>query len=232
MKTKLFALATAAILTGCQPFGGNLQVFQPTKMVLKKTIFGNQKKTTLSPGRYSARLTFKSERKARLIIEGSKKYKVDIKVPRGDELPRYHGNISFSGSEIGQPWDIKGFVDSETTYSGNMYATESCTYTVRQRVCRIVKDGREGHGYSTERRHGDRDGRRGDRRGGDRDGRRECRMEYVTVQGRQRVEFHYRYVNSDIKLKLIAPQTGEKLASFNGDRRESDKIYTYRGSCR
>lgn len=236
MKLRVLLLASLAALTACKPFNGQLDVHRPTQFVLKKTIFGNVKKATIKPGKYRTELNFKSKDKAQLIVNADKEYKINLELPDGDSLPRYYGNISYSAKQINQPFDLKGFVDSKETYSDDFSGVETCTYIITKRVCRMVEEGREGHGIRNESDH--RGDRRGDRRGDHRDRpqpprrHQECKMENVTVYGQQRVTYHFKYTDSKVSLSLLEPGRSVILSEFGGTRHESDKIYTFQSVCR
>ena len=211
MKKKILIMIATTMLVGCKPFEGTLEVVKPIKFNLKKTIFGKTKKKTFKTGSFSTKISFKSKSKAVLIINADKKYKINLETKDGDTLPKFYGNISFTSDELKQPWDLKGHVDSKTSYSDDRTDWQGCSYTRNERICF--------RSYNSDRDHYRR-------------GRRICDYELVTIYGERRVEYHYKYTDSTVKLKLLQPGTENLLSKFRGTRHESDKIVTHSGVCR
>lgn len=170
---------------------------------------------TVVPGSYGATLELASASQAFLTIDyktkSGDKTKLSFKMPNGQAFPRYQGDVSLSSAQTGQAYDMRGRVETEESDSSPTQSTESCTYTVQERVCRYenVTD-RQGR---THREH-------------------RCCMEPVTYPGRQDVEYYYHTTTTDFNVGLYAPSSSDLLAAFKGRSTSHDKVYTYQGICR
>ena len=115
MKRFLIAASAAFVLIGCDPFSGSLSVNQSTDVLVKKGIFSSKlKKRTLAPGQYSAKVKFSSKEKATIKIEnGDKDLKIPVNIPSNANFPRTQGHIELLSQDSGQPFDLKGDVNTE-----------------------------------------------------------------------------------------------------------------------
>lgn len=57
-----------------------------------------------------------------------------------------------------------------------------------------------------------------------------CRIEYRTVYGQQYVEYFDRNTNQKLNVDFVSAQNSV-LASFNGERNSSERIYRYQAQC-
>lgn len=183
-------------LASCDPYKGTIKIFHGLEWIDKDEI------VYIPAGSYPAELEFKKKDRVELDVqlEGAED-DIRLHIPEDVHFPEYNGDIFLSSEDSGQPWDVEGEVETNTTRSDAYSARENCSYRARERIC--------------ERR----------------DGRRHCWYEYVTRYGYKEVEYYNKYTRSNIGLDLIDPASQRLLANFKGYRSDSEKVYTFQGNC-
>ncbi|HPI41814.1 MAG TPA: hypothetical protein PLJ21_13470 [Pseudobdellovibrionaceae bacterium] len=204
-------------LISCREIDGKLSVVENLTVTTMKSdpwcnpdnVWENcneQKTFVVGPGEYSAVLEPKSKEEALLKIKfENKEEPISIKIPKGKKIPENSGTFLFKASEIGQTWDLSGAVDTVKTTSETHRLREHCEYEVQRRVC-----GPGGPPHYEQK----------------------CWIEVVRFPGTQYVEYYYNYYDKSVVMNLMNPSTGYSQANWSGKSLITDKIYTYRGTCR
>ena len=223
LTAKIFLLLPLFLATSCQPITGYLKVLSNMNIFVTETTedcnpIGGAgtdicdedeepetiiKAKTLSPGEYRTDFSFRSKREVLLSIRTSK-YNVEevtVKIPEGKVIPQYAGEFQLSSSESGQPWNLRGIVDTEEEDSSLTYTTESCTYTRRVWEC---------HWNGSNQ---------------------VCNWVYRTYFGYREVEFYFHETTTNLSLNYYNSSNRALIAKFKGDRKTREKIYTYEGRC-
>jgi hypothetical protein len=103
------------------------------------TVVNAKKKTiTVAPGQYTGSVSLaRGGSEFEFAIKGvaGKTQKVRIKLPKGEKVPTSEGPIELKAAEIGQPFDVRGNVDTQVTESDEMSGTQSCPIAHNFRVC-------------------------------------------------------------------------------------------------
>ena len=223
LTTKVFLLLPLFLATSCQPITGYLKVLSNMNIFVTETTedcnpMGGAgtdicvedeepetiiKAKTLSPGEYRTNFSFQSKREVLLSIRTSK-YDVEeisITIPEGKNIPQYAGEFELSSNESGQPWNLRGLLDTEEEDSQLTYTTESCTYTKRVWECHW-------NGNSQV-----------------------CGWKLRTFFGHREVEYYFHYTTTNLSISYFDPSNRDLIAQFKGDRKTREKIYTYQGRC-
>ena len=89
------------------------------------------------PGRFDASFEFASRDSAVFSVKmGSRETrKINLNVPKNNHLPNYSGPISLTASESGQPFDLRGAVDTKESDSERRNEWQHCTRTEWQQHC-------------------------------------------------------------------------------------------------
>jgi hypothetical protein len=207
---KLFGLTLVALILACDPI--------PTTLVVTKAFTGLVKNNTPPPcdygcdtetkiqipaGKYNSKLEFVSKRELILSIDvGRSRYNLSLNVPNNASIPNDNGSFVLSSRDSGQPFDLAGTL--ETTYSRTQEqgAYESCRYVIQEQQCWF--DGRQNV----------------------------CRWVQREVWGHQQVAYFLETANRHIVGTVAnAKDAKDVFASFDGQRSETQKIYTYKGAC-
>ncbi|MCM2282851.1 MAG: hypothetical protein NDI61_13510 [Bdellovibrionaceae bacterium] len=178
MKRALSLLMMAFVLAGCEDFSGQMNVTAPFAALAKSGRFSQPRSITIPAGAYSVNVDTKLSGDVDLSLKvNGKSETIRVQIPK-DRVPKENGVFTVSAAESGQPFDLRG--ELETTYErSHLYrGWDSCTRTVPQQVC----------GY-------------------DRDGRYYCRVEYVTVWGQQQVEYYLLTTSRALAIELTKAQT-------------------------
>ena len=242
MKNYIVLILSTLFVAACNPVKGTLTVNQPMKLFIPEANDCNEEfdwwncekeeSLVLRPGSYRLKLQFQSKKKVNLEVKvkKNKTKTVPIEMKNGQRFPEYHGSVSLKGKDIGQEFNIEGDVDSVVTESDTYTEYETCSKRVERRVCERVNDYKavtfKREGKKARRGRGD----RGDR-GGKGRRRRVCEWKYVTEYGERHVEYYNRYTDTKVNLDFLSLDNTSQLASYQGSRYESDKIYTYKGPC-
>jgi len=207
MKLSL-VIGALLLASSCINFKGTFTADKNLKFV-HSTVFGNEKTKTVPAGTYRTSFKFSSDDKVKFTFnrEGDD-IEVKVKLPENRSFPRERGVINLPASQSGQRYDIRGSVDTRYSQSGVTRTTESCSRTVYRRSCTTVCDG-----------------------GNRRSCRQVCDRIPVTIYGRQDVEFRYSYTDRSLELELTVPRSDEIVGDYNGQDRETNKVYLYQGRC-
>ena len=185
-----------ALLSSCVNLKGQLETFQ--EMTLK----GKKGETTISVGEHKAKLRLRSKKKMTLTLTDGDNKKFDFKIPEGTKLPQDSGTITLSAGQTGQPYDLEGIVETQTSVGPTRNESEHCTITRRVRRCRT-----------------------------NRDGQRVCREEVITLNGRRMIQYHIETQNKGLVLHFYK-QDQSTMGRFDGTEKTSRKIITRTGPCR
>lgn len=220
MKNFLSLLLVSAFAVSCINLNGQLNVEQ-TMTVKKKGGFLNlkTKNIELAPGSYRSDLKINSDKSFTLKLRADKEDDKDILIPLKSEkafnLPA-NGVFTIGGSEIEQPFDLSGTINTEISNSSNTREFENCSFSRTERHCEKVC-------HTTPVAEGRRPVTRCDI---------VCRDVLVTIQGQRLVEYHYRYTHRNIDVAFLSANSANRLATFSARGTESDRINDYTGECR
>ncbi|MCO4794851.1 MAG: hypothetical protein KC493_14120 [Bacteriovoracaceae bacterium] len=189
---RISLLLLALLLVSCETINGNFQV---SEMI---TLEKGSDNVSIPAGNYKASLRV-TTKKVKLDLGDGNKYKFKIDP---DAIPRRNGNVFFSASEVGQPYDVSTTVSSDVSESDSRAGRETCSYREAYQVC-----------YP------------------DRQGRTRCHTEYRTVNGYRRVQYRVRTIDKSLLINLFSPGTEMAKASFSGRDISKSRIYEYVGQC-
>jgi hypothetical protein len=190
MKNIVFIMV-ALLMVSCQTLTGKLSVSNELKFA---------DGTALAVGNYKA--TIKAKRRS-LTLGLPRDISIKFKIPKGTDLPTRRGTISLESSDLKQPYDIEGRVNTNTTDSGSRRDFERCTYQVPYTVC-----------HTDDR------------------GRSRCYTQYRSVNGRRNVQFRVRTDTKYLHVSLLIPGTNVSNAQFKGTDVTSYRVYEFSGQCR
>lgn len=219
MKNLMNLLLVSAFAVSCINLNGRLNIEQTMNVKTKGGFLNLKKKTIeLEPGTYRADLKINSEKsftlKLRLDKEDQKDILIPIKSEKAFNLPS-NGEVKISGSDISQPFNLNGTIDTNYSESSTSRTTEDCTFSRTERHCEKICT-------TTARSNG-----------------RPvvlcdvvCRDVLVTINGSRFVEYHYRYTHRNLNVAFNDINTQAQLATFNASGTESARINDYIGECR
>lgn len=156
----------------------------------------------VAAGDHSAKLDFDGKKKITINLkQAGKKQKIELNLNSKLNLPN-NGSFELTAADMGgQDFSSRGTVQTQTRDSGIRTDYESCTYQRREHYCYPVNNG----GVV-------------------------CRDEYRTVHGRRHVEFIDRTTDQQLQVNFIH-SNGALLATFNGDKHSTERLYRYQGQC-
>jgi uncharacterized lipoprotein YehR (DUF1307 family) len=212
------ALVSATALSGCDQitFNGSLQIFSPLTILVRvkksdgfcdlhpgemgcpdKPTEQIQKKT-FTAGTYTSKMTLTTDRE--LKIEAGRQGTIALQVPKGASLPT-NGEVTFTASQIGQPYDAHATIATTEANSQTMRDRERCSYQEPYTDCSYVN------------------------------GAPSCHTSYRTVWGWQEVEYYLHSTDKHITVELSSAGTSEQVARYEGEFHGNEKVYTYKGRC-
>ncbi len=195
-------LFLALVFAGCQGFEGQMNALKPFEAIAKNGAFGRAKTIVVPTGTHSVSVETGVSSATISLELSGKKEAIVVKVPR-NRIPKEQGGFEVLASESGQPFDMLGNLDIDHTRSRRYRDQEACSRTVPREVC----------GYDSE-------------------GRWYCMIDYVTVYGRQEVEYYNLSTRRHLDVRLSNPaDTNDVLATLDGHDTTVDKVYTYQGHC-
>jgi hypothetical protein len=190
MKNILFCIL-ALMMVSCETITGDLTVLSTLTF---------EDGTTVNPGTIKANIKAK---KRSLTLNLPNEESVKFKIPKDAGLPSRNGDITLSQSEIKQPYDLEGRVNTTTTDSDSRRDYERCTYSQPYTVCQT-----------------------------DSRGRRTCYTQYRNVNGYRNVQYRERTENKYLSVSLLTPGTNVSNAQFEGHDVSRFRVYEYTGQCR
>lgn len=158
-----------------------------------------EKEIKLLPGNWDMTVSRDGKRKVVFQVKDARKktHRIVLKTPQGG-LPE-SGAFELLGSVTGQPFDVKGSLETQISETELRRDREQCSYSSPYTVC-----GGTGRGYR-------------------------CWTEWRTVWGMRNVEYYDRTETQSLNGEIF--EKGSSAGTFLGDRSESERIYTYEGSC-
>lgn len=219
----------------CVNLEGRLNVNQVMPAEKKGGFLNLQRKTIqIQPGNYQANLKVNNSKSFTLKLKTDKEGEADILIPiKSDKdfsIPR-NGNVIIRGSEIAQPFDLSGVIETNITESEQTKTTESCTFQRSENHCDKICS--PGEVLNPRNPNNNRDSHE------PRDVRPPtihcdivCRDVLVTFNGSRYIEYHNRYTHRDLKADLLDLKNKNVLASFSGTDTDADRINDYLGECR
>lgn len=125
---KLIIATTLLVLSSCVDLTGQLKVFKGFK------VNSDNKLVTVNEGQYKTKLDIKKNRTKVTLENSDNKIKFEIKTSTSNSIPQ-NGMFELKSTEINQPFNIKGQVETKITKSGTKSTYESCRYQDTQTVC-------------------------------------------------------------------------------------------------
>jgi hypothetical protein len=212
----LICIFCVLLFTACINPKGTFTVSNDMTFRGPKYLFGYGKDLKISEGEYKASLYFQSKKRMILKVKtgtGEKGFtEIGFNIPKDVQYPKYSGEILLTSSQTNQYYDIQGLVDTNISESDIFHGTESCTYTIYERVCeRVCKTNKEGKKKC----------------------RKVCEDIPVTYNGSQEVSYHYTYTDKEFTLNVLSPgnDSFEPIGTFFGTQHDSDKVYDYKSEC-
>lgn len=185
-----------SMFASCDKLSGSMNLEQDLHLVKRN------KPYIIPAGQYKASMKINSRKKATFKLEGADKYKVKVQLPARD-FPTRNGDIHISNTEIDQPYDLHGRVNTTVTRSEERRGYESCTYEERYTRCTV-----------------------------DSDGNRRCHTAYRTIRGNRFVRYYVKTENKRLEMKFHEPGRSEPAAAFTGRSSNAERIYQSVGTCR
>lgn len=209
MKIKGIALAALAVLglAACDELEGVIQVKSSLPVVNKKG-----EKTIIPAGTYQSQFDYDSD-KRRLKIKikdvNDHDQKLELNLPNGVEIPTQEGSFVISGEDVGQSFDLRGYVHTDTQISAPTQTTESCTLYRTEYVCR-EESYQDSLGKTCYRQV--------------------CGNEEVPYSGEREVQYHSISTTVSAQASFISSASVE-VAKLSGSRNSSQTVYDYVGTC-
>jgi hypothetical protein len=210
MKRIISIAVIAFALVSCGELKGVINVISALTVQDK-----DGKTVTVPQGSYESEFSYDSgDRELKIKIKkvnGDKDIKVTIKVPPNTLIPQSNGDFALQSTQINQPWDLKGTINTVVENSPERQGYESCQYAAYEYVpYRVPVYNNQGQliGYRTEYRY-----------------------EYVTRYGRRQVSYFERVTTVTSKSEFLNPQGSARLAELSGANSNSETVYTYYGNC-
>lgn len=197
MKSLLPILAAALIFVGCEKIEGQLNVSKDVKLVTSK---GENR--TLRVGTYSADIKANTKKKITLRLNNDADEKFIFTLPEGSRIPA-NGPFAFRASDVNQPVDISGTVQTRVTDGPVREMNESCTYIEPVQVC-----------YPTP------------------NGGMNCSIQNRTVFGYKWIRFFDRRTDKDLSLSIAEMNVAGEAAQFTGDVAWIERIVLRESQCR
>jgi hypothetical protein len=224
MKLGIFFLGLSLVVA-CDPIRGTLQVNRSFEAKAGSSFSsaaycsgemypcGNETQSISIPvGQHNMKVDMITRKDAQLLIKvGKTEHKIELSIPDGKQIPAT-GSISISAQESGQPFDLHAQTQTDVSRTELERDLESCEIVWQERVCGI-RPGKSGKGSDVK----------------DEKPVYECWTETFRKPGTQDVEFFYETTTQHMQAQI--QQSGSQVASFSGLRTNTEKIYTYKGTC-
>lgn len=219
-KQMILILGILFLSTSCIDLDGRMNVVESLE-VKAKTGFLKLKKqtTTISPGYYKAELKLKSSKNANIKLSGNgmKPITIALKSDYKLNIPA-NGRFEIRGSEVGQPINIQGQIQTRVSEYGHASGTESCSYTQRRTQClpvcqNVVVHGRHGS-YTVSQCNN------------------VCSEHIVNIYGYKHVSYHYKQIDRNVSLEFMRENSTYVAATMDGSSSDTNRIVTSESSCR
>ncbi len=222
MKNVIALLALSLMTVSCVNLEGRLNVSQVLNAKKRGGFLNLQMKSVaIQPGNYQANIKVNNAQSFTLKLKSDKEGSADILIPIKKEtdfsIPT-NGNIIIRGSEISQPFDLSGRIETNVTLSAQVRTIEECSIQRTENHCDKICSGGTAPAP----------GRPGIPPYCD----IVCRDVLVTFPGTRFVEYHNRYIERNLSADLLDVENKSVLASFTGTDTDSNRITDYYGECR
>ncbi len=127
MKKLIIAIALLS-LSSCVDLTGQLKVFKSFK------VKSDSQLVTVSEGQYTTQLDIKKNRTKVTLENSSNKIKFEIKTSTTNSIPQ-NGSFELKSSEINQPFNVHGQVETKVSRTSTKNDYESCRYQDTQTIC-------------------------------------------------------------------------------------------------
>ncbi len=125
---KMMIATMLLVLSSCVDLTGQLKVFKSFK------VKSDSQLVAVNEGQYKTKLDIKKNRTKVTLENSSNKIKFEIKTSTSNSLPQ-NGPFELRSTEINQPFNILGQVETKISKSGTKSGYESCTYRDTQTIC-------------------------------------------------------------------------------------------------
>lgn len=251
-------VAMTAFLAGCDDlkFGGLMTVndtitfAQDLKAFTPEENYRGPAQLTVAPGRYDTKaITGKSGSKKYIKLEIKNADKPTVVKLQFDKNINLGSDFTLAGPQINQAFDLKGTIDTKVKKSEEYSRTEHCTYQYPETVCRSVSKSANETAASKTLEAGIsefaaasetetpeasnpvmvEDRGHHPRPPSVRPDQPVCYTNWVSRPGTQWVRYYYKTTTRGLLADFV--ENGKTLASFDGTSTETEKIYTYEGTC-
>ncbi|MBT7609687.1 MAG: hypothetical protein HN576_08015 [Bacteriovoracaceae bacterium] len=202
MNKSLVLVASVLLLTSCvTKVRGKFDVMENITLKTKK------KMVTIKEGTYRGTLGFKTKKKLtlKLDLDGEAGKKITFTLPKGIRISDYSGDFEIPASTTGQKYGIKGHVDTKTETSRLFEGVETCYNREIITRCRRVPN--NNNGYT-----------------------RVCTDTSISFEGRRYYTYFHETDDRIFELDLLS-NLGTRMASFDGNRRDSRTIRLHSTPC-
>ena len=223
----MIATSLLLALSACKDLSGSLVTNE------KISLRAARADVDIQPGTYRGALKVQSKKKINLELELPQgKVVAAFKTKQNLKDLKPGDKIEISAKDSGQPYDVAGVYDVDHSSSSPVRTTESCTYYTTEYRCHEVQD-REQCDTVTEcgtNAQGEQICKERTRCSGGGGSHTECGNESVAHSGTHEVEYYHSTRTEFVALKILASDK-RVVAEFKGSDSDSDKHYTYQGSC-
>ena len=204
----VFGLVCVALMSvSCVNLDGQIDIKQSLPAKVKSGFLHlKTKQIQIAPSLYSASLVAKGDNNFTLRLEGRDTIIVPIKSKSDLNVPST-GAISISHDDIGQPFDLKGRIETDVAESPRVETIQQCSRQVVENHCQKVCD-KPDHCNIV------------------------CKDVTISIPGRQEISFHDETIHRDIQMNFLQIGSASVLASFQGQNTETSRINDYTGECR
>ena len=235
-------LGLALGLAGCNPIRGELDVSQSMTLIVNQSGAVDfpcpdtdrpqdcepavtQEAAEIRPGRYATDLTFVSDRQVelKLVEPGYPTREIEFELPPSVRLPEYNGHFAVTAAELRQSIGLSGDVETTVSESEYQHGYEACYYTIERWGCDHYYHHRVKHRHKHHKRHHKKHRKRHHH------GR--CGIRRYRVEGTREVGFRNIFTTRAVELELVAPESGDVVARFDGKQTNSDRRYEHIGQC-
>lgn len=223
-KLLIACLASTVLFTSCDELKGTLVTSAP--IAVQK----DGKPYTLRTGSNKVKVKVKNENTIQLKVQTTNGEK-DIKVNTNFNAKQLRDGqvIDIPAGLTGQSFGVQGIFRDVTTRSSTINTTQSCSYTITDRQCHqvYVQPSCQTVTECNPRNPSQCSTRQVCTDGGY---RQLCEDVQITRNGYQDVSYYDSYRQVSLHLDLIV--AGQKPGQLDSSSSDSDRIYTFQGSCR
>jgi hypothetical protein len=220
MKNLILLASLTLLATSCVSLDGNLLVTE--KMTLKKKggfLNLGRKNVDIEANQYDAHVTALGKNNFALILNrGQERISIPIVAKTEIKIPTFDGEFKLNHADIDQPYDLKGLIHTDVTYSPTQEAIESCSWNTTETRCQIectdvVTKDEKGVEHKEKKCE------------------KVCQDFTIIHNGRHEVIFHYTTTHRDLGFEFLKADTAQSVAHFQGQSNETVRNVEREGIC-